>query len=791
MIIRTHAHSRAATGFSLIEVMIAVVVLATGLLALAALQGSLTRASSEAKVRGRVAAMLTARLDELRMQSASLTDGTTSTPSTNDPCADGDATDWVDCARAEASLGSLTVSQQVQSWSGDATFTQSATTDPDLPQFKRIILTATWTGADNSAHTLTSATDVSAYSLVTSLIPPPDDSNSGGQNPIVRQDSPVTAGVIPIALGNGQSSAASNPTPELVGNQNNQQIVGTRFNVLTYVPEITPRTSAVIQRRFENDLIKCSCQYGASLTGLSALVPAQWPAVWTGQRYDLAEDANQVPAPGQALPNGSGARSGVTQSALCQECCRDHHDSVVSSEVKFDPERSDASVSKYNPNGAGILVQVPDTNSAAYVNSCRVIRVDGFWRVASDMYSRQFGLLETQSVANVQAKTGLPTTAATDAYTQYVKDYAAEYENTVTSTGNAPGGSQAMFDDAARGLNGPTVTIASVTSGDYRYVHGRGLYIDHLEEDARQKIQDVLADTDVDGQCPTGTPVEDCILPYLPFTTINLTEIAQWLASDSSILTINSGNLLATDPTEPSGGRTEAAAVGTADNTGSLRNSNSGVAVSIAVQGGVDPTDASSISSDAQEFEVGGVANAGPSFNVRVTGGGANPFVFYTLGANVNVECTKPAGSDHLCVTATGTTMPQSGTVRLSRYWQETSINQSVTTAVCDGTNATDTIAVPRFHNYAVTAAAIGATNGTISASVSDNTMAEYTDIAFGSIAANDLVQFTLAEEGGSPTTATISSCTTNGGHNKLNNVLWNKPWCPILAGNPTQGCRS
>ena len=64
--IRFHRSPNRQAGFSLIEVLIAVVVLATGLLALASLQASLTRSSAESKARGRIAAMLDARMDELR-----------------------------------------------------------------------------------------------------------------------------------------------------------------------------------------------------------------------------------------------------------------------------------------------------------------------------------------------------------------------------------------------------------------------------------------------------------------------------------------------------------------------------------------------------------------------------------------------------------------------------------------------------------------------------------------------------------------------------------------------------
>src|SRR6478609_6955906 len=57
---------RRSGGFSLLEVLVAIVVLTVGLLALAALQGSLTRSSADAKVRARVASMLAARMDALR-----------------------------------------------------------------------------------------------------------------------------------------------------------------------------------------------------------------------------------------------------------------------------------------------------------------------------------------------------------------------------------------------------------------------------------------------------------------------------------------------------------------------------------------------------------------------------------------------------------------------------------------------------------------------------------------------------------------------------------------------------
>lgn len=770
--------ARRSRGFSLLEVMIAVVILATGLLALAALQGSLTRSSADAKVRGRVAAMLSARMDELRSSGYGTLVDTPIPPvpttSTTDPCNDNDATDWIDCTRVQAGLGSLSVTSTVATWAGTTTFVTPATPAPRDPQFKRLTLTASWSDATGNAHQLAMASDISSLALTNNIILPPDDQTVGVGGPIVRTADPATAGVIPIAMGSASESATSNPTPELVGQKNNQQIVGTKFTVLNYTP---PANSAVvIQKRFENQVIKCSCQYGAGGTNLPQIYRiAQWPAIWTGKRYDLYQPSSAISAPGQGF--SSGPKSGVEQSPLCQECCRDHHDAGATGVAKFDPERSDGSVSKFDLNGSGVLVQANNTANATYVDACRVIRVDGFWRTAADMYSRQLGLLETETVGGVAAKTGLPTTNATAAYTSFVKNYLKQYNGSVAT---APTNAQSMFDSTVG--NVPSlVTIGAVSNSDYRYLHARGLYVDYLEDKARSRLADVIADNGPQGQCPTGSNVEGCVLPNLPFTTANLTEIAKWVASNPSVLTVNSGNLLASVPAQPSGSRTIGKAVGTSDNTASIRKSNSGVAVNavLSTLNGVDPTDNSDVASDAQPFQVGGTVNSGATFDVRVSGGGANPFVWFTISTDVDTECLKPAGGDNHCVTSSSVLLPQAGSIRVGNYWVETTTSRSVT-ATCGGRSATDTVAVPTFRNYQVAAASIGGVNGSIvTPSANEGLTTETTTIGFSSITAGGLILVTLTEQSGSPTYATIASCTTNGGGTKINNIVWNKPWIP------------
>jgi type IV pilus modification protein PilV len=792
-----------AGGFSLIEVMIAVVVLATGLLALAALQGSLTRSSAEAKTRSRVVAMLSARMDELRGSGYDNPvldpDAGGTTTSTADTC-DGDATDWIDCARVQANLSRLDVVQTNTLWTsavGGATFAEvddRADVGEGDPEFIRVTLQASWTGANaaEGTHRLAMTSEFSALALRDSLLPPPPASNTTTGGPIVRTDNPAGPGVIPIAVGGGDATAASNPRPEVVGKNNNTTVTGTRFDVLTY-NGLTG--AAVIQRRVETAVVKCQCRLGAGGSNLPEIYrTSQWPAIWTGERYDVYAPTPVADAPGQG--KNSGPKPNVDQSPLCQECCRDHFDSTATNVAKFDPERSGAH-GHYTASG-GVLTALA-VNDVDYVDSCRVIRVDGFWRTAADMYSRQFGLLATETVSGKQAATGVPDDAdpiktATN-YQTFVKNYLEQIDG---SSGTAPSGAQAMFDETARQLNDPDeVDIATPSATDYRYLHGRGLYLDYLEEKAREKIEAVLADDGPSGECPTGSDVAECILPYLPFTTVNVTELANWAASDTAILSTNSGSLLGSNPSQPSGGRTIGVKKGLADNEAVINMSNFGLAASsdsvFSAITGVDTADAAALGTDAQTFDVGGNSappSSGEEFSVRITGlTTQDPDVFYLLGTDAG-ECLRPsATADYRC--ATNTTTISGGAVTVSQYWREYTTlvnNYTTTSAICTMTNgpnkgdprvATGNVTFPTFANFEIAFARIGAVNGSYPVpGTPDGKETEATSITFGAeLADGALVEVGFQEQAGSPTLATIQSCTTNKDGEGINSIVWNKPW--------------
>lgn len=768
-------------GFSLIEVMVAVVVLATGLLAMAALQGALARNSADAKARSAVMAALASRMSEIRQQP----------PAAGKTWTTADA--WVSAAATQAGSTNLQVVETITQMSWDGTnFVSTAVADP-LATYIRATLQANWTGASGT-KSLNLSSDISGQIYGEGGgYPAPDSSSSAAKYPIVRQGNPSEIeGVIPIVSGT-QATAASNPQPLIQGSSRR---VGTSFDVLNYIPEGTGAGStAKIIKRFQTEVIKCRCQYGVG-AGYSVAGEAQWPAVWDGNTYTTYKGTGA--AAGVAANAGQQPSAVDEQSGECTECCRDHHDSALNTNLdsRYDPEAT--GVGKFSEAG-GVLTAA---SSGAYVAACRVVKIDGIWKTAADMYQRHYGLLETEAVGGLPAKTGVPTDAAVAAYQGFVKDYLDQYTGGSTT---APAGAETAFD-AITALNIPSsITVSPPLSGvkDWRYLHGRGLYVDYLSAAARKVVGDAIT------KCPTGTALAECILPVLPFTTVNLTNMATWTANSGTILEVNSGK----DPLDPSvfsvtkpwGGATAGKASGNGINTSTMRTSNSGLAVSDDIPGAVDTNGDAATFADTQAFTVSGsTPSTGTDyFYVSITGGttsgGAVPS--YTLPLGGTCSFNAAVGINKWECGPTISALPQNATITIANYVKEAlgTTNTEIINAPCvdnKGTPkfATASIKVPYFDNHYVEAAAIGgiAANSIVSSNPgSPGRVDETTTITFSTtqVAKDGTINVTLAAEGARQY-ATVDSCDTNGGGNQINNPTWTKAWCPTTTGNPATGCR-
>ncbi len=677
---RIHSRYRGQSGFSLIEVMIAVIVLATGLLALAALQINLTSSSADAKARSRIASLLVSAIDDQRATGYSSINATMTCTATSCTCTSPVSpcptyNTMITTAQNEAGVSGLGLSE-------------TATT---VGNYKNITLSATWTDATGGSRSLGVNTIASSLALSgSSTLLSQGLTGGGGITPVVHELNPSnTAGVIPIAVGTNENAAATNPTPNI----NHYTLPSTTFNVLTYTNGTNDiSTTATIQKRVETTIAECVCKGASSnpITDTFLNRSTFRPTYWNGLKYSAPTDASVTPY--------STSVSSVTQDPLCVQCCRDHHD-VSGDTVKFDPFTGD--LSRYQVKLTGTAVTVPvalktanslaastanpplvaDTHADNYLDACRLIRIDGLWRVAADLNAEHTGLLATTAAGF--ATSSVPDPDFASAYEDFVIDYLGQKLTQLLSSGSTPVANTVY---ASHGLDRPTNIIATTTAGDYRYLHGRGLYLDHLEQAALDKLNAV------NSTC-ASTNYPTCLLPYLPFNTINVTELANWLSSDSSKLTVTNASTACVTNAPIRGCVRGVAVVGSVSTTMSMTHSNSAVSSSLAIN--PYELNVANLQSDTQAFEVQG-SDTASEFFVALTGlaqildlsTSDDPSVSWSVGANSDFcfssfsSRTDTNPSPYDCVTTVVLTLPVS--VTLGSYNVVT--NQSVTNPCAGGT---------------------------------------------------------------------------------------------------------
>lgn len=338
---------------------------------------------------------------------------------------------------------------------------------------------------------------------------------------------------VPINTGGTQSKESSKPLPEVSQSGTGIEV---SFDSVVYTA-VGGGYEKDSQEEFST--VGCECQFVSGTN--SGYTPTR--KVWNGTSLET-----QV---GESVAKVTGTPLGNAPPSNCDICCRDHHDRT-GNDPKYDPQRPDSDYTSDDhkhywysscvSGGAGDVncndgnkntsldsgTPLTEVTSGAYLESCRVARVDGFWRVHQDWRLRKVTILPYNFLLT---DTNL---------TNYVNLVEEVVEDAVKTDSGAPG-------ITITPLGGRDLTLASGAAPVQ--LLSRAVYVDTIygAEDDPATNANELNTVDAAYYTALLAKISDsqaasnsAWLSFAPFYEANLTLLYDWLSGTPSIATVTS-----------------------------------------------------------------------------------------------------------------------------------------------------------------------------------------------------------------------------------------------------------
>lgn len=546
---------RGQRGIGLIEVLIALLILAFGFLALASLQGAATRSAADARARAAATFLAQEKLEELRTFAALEADADGDGELDLIADTDGDGIADAPAPAFDQIAGGGDTPYEVDNGTRGFSFTRNWSATPCEmnmlgavacggalgaadADFMRVVVRVAWTSVDRPEQTFEVVLEdsISNSSPLDSAVAL-NSTTMARESPRVYIQPARLQNTIPIAIGDDRNTAASDPQPNII----RDNVVRTQFDVLTFQRE---GDDLLAKRNFDYTVLGCQCRQEGVVAGKKSLEPSYWNGL-TFTRPREVENGREGAArrTGAAITRNSDSEI-IKQ--LCTACCRDHHDSTGSQSPRVNPFRPNgdylSALGGDHPHFLPVLSGQTYTFTPAnavgeeYYETCRFIRRDGIYRLTLD------ARLENLVAARA---TDFDQQSEVEGYSEFARRFVDGYVNAALNISGDyaqnPPDRNAIYNAAKTGLPAATLGMLDPAAAyplpsTGMQLISRGIFIDYMTPEV---IAAVRCKVRGDNTSPECLPyAERTKLELVPFFAVGMTRLNNWRPQDANVATV-------------------------------------------------------------------------------------------------------------------------------------------------------------------------------------------------------------------------------------------------------------